>query len=124
MIFASSLFIQDVDFFTGPAKLVLQAVQDSGGRFGMTGELQKLMGGRMVVWGFISHFAFFGAEYQLGTKFRSVLGLRWVLCIEPALPPSLPPCQKEASYVSTLRSVPSVLVTPVLADIACEAPPL
>lgn len=29
--------VQDVELFTGPARLVLQAVHDSGGRYGFSG---------------------------------------------------------------------------------------
>lgn len=39
-------FPQDVDLFTGPARLVLQAVHDSGGRYGITGEERAARGGQ------------------------------------------------------------------------------
>lgn len=36
--YARPLVVQDVEFFTAPARLVLQAVHDSGGRYGISGE--------------------------------------------------------------------------------------
>jgi len=98
---------------------MLQAVHDSGGRFGMTGELQELTSGRVLG---IHISRFLSISEYAGTKSRFVL--TYAASRSTSSQPFLPPClEKGASYVSTLRSIPSVPMTPVLADIAGKAPP-